>query len=307
MVTILDRRPIIVAVGDSDVHEAGLHFAAAEALRDDRPLHLAHVIHRPQGLVGPDHVLVPSDAAELAGRTLLEAQAIRARVLTAGRVPVRTFLRRGTVVRELAELSRGADHLVLQHRQLDPPSRVFTGTVGAGVAACAPVPVVSVPELWSGPARAPQVSVGLDGLRGDEPLLERAFTEAELRGASLTLVHAWFLPALYDDAVLDRLALHRWRDEVRERLLDKVDRWRPSYPTVDIRVEAPHLRRADALVEASGRSDLLLLGHRRAHGAGQVGAMTRAVLREARCPTVVVAQHVASTWVRIPRQLADAS
>jgi nucleotide-binding universal stress UspA family protein len=306
VITTLDRRPIIVAVGDSDVHESALRFAAGEALRDDRPLHLAHVIHPPQGVIGPDSRLVPAEGADRAGRTLLDAQAIRAREITAGRVPVRTFLERGSVVPRLVELSRGADHVVLQHRELGRRYRVFTGTVGAGLPAAAAVPVVSVPELWAGPTTAPVVSVGLDGMHGNEQLLEHAFTEADIRGASLTLVHAWFLPALYDDAVLDRRALHQWRDEVRRELLEQVARWRPSYPGIEIRVEVPHSRPADALVEASGRSDLLLLGHRSSEGAGQVGAMTRAVLREATCPTLVVSQQVATAELGTVRQLASA-
>jgi nucleotide-binding universal stress UspA family protein len=289
--TILDRRPILVAVGDSDVHEAGLRFAAAEALRDDRPLHLAHVIHPPQGVIGPDNLLIRLRDAELAGRTLLEAQANRAGDLTHGRVPVRTFLRRGSVVPELVGLGRGADHVVLQHRQLGRGCRVFTGTVAAGLAASAPVPVVSVPELWSGRSTTPlEVSAGLDG-RHDNEVLERAFLEADMRGASLTLVHAWFLPALYHDAVLDRRALHQWRDELQQKLLDEVTPWRPSFPNVELRIEIPHLRPADALVEVARRSDLLLLGHRPSRDTEQVGAITRAVLREAGCPTLVVIRH----------------
>ncbi|MDX6302544.1 MAG: hypothetical protein QOF53_3758 [Nocardioidaceae bacterium] len=290
MTTILDRRPILVAVGDSDVHESGLRFAAAETLRDDRPLHLAHVIHAPQGVIGQDNLLIRLRDAEQAGRTLLDAQASRAGNLTRGRVPVRTFLRRGSVVPELVELSRGADHVVLQHRQLGRGSRVFTGTVAAGLAASAPVPVVSIPELWSGRTTPLEVSAGLDG-RHDDEVLERAFMEADMRGASLTLVHAWFLPALYDDAALERHALHQWRDELQQKLLDEAAPWRPLYPDVELRIEIPHVRPADALVEVARRSDLLLLGHRPSRDTEQVGAITRAVLREAGCPTEVVTHH----------------
>src|SRR3954447_2140510 len=113
----LDRKPILVAVGDSDDHEAALRFAAAEALRDDRPVRLAHIIHPPHGVTGPEYLLVTFEGADLAGRTLLAAQAIRAQLYTRGRVPVKTTLRRGDAVTELVELSRHADHVVLQHGQ----------------------------------------------------------------------------------------------------------------------------------------------------------------------------------------------
>jgi nucleotide-binding universal stress UspA family protein len=291
--TSLDRLPILVAVGDSDVHEAALRFAAVEALRDDRPLRLAHVIHPPQGVDGPADLLIPFEGAELAGRILLGAQAIRAEILTGGRVPVERILRRGDVVAELADLARSSDHVVLQHEDQARCARVLTGHVGAGVTARSAVPVVSVPELWDGASEVPRITVGLDGTHANDPLLRRAFTEAELRGASLAFVHAWFLPASYDDAVLDRVALHQWQDDVRRRVSAMLQPWRVLHPAVDVRIDLPHMRPADALVAASGRSDLLLLG-RASHTRGHLGTLARALIREARCPTVVVSQPVLS-------------
>jgi nucleotide-binding universal stress UspA family protein len=287
----LDRLPILVAVGDSDDHEAALRFAATEALRDDRPLRLAHVIHPPQGVDAPADLLIRFEGAELAGRVLLAAQGIRAEILTGGRVPVERILRRGDVVTELVDLARSSDHVVLQHQDHARSSRVLTGHVGAGVTARCPVPVVSVPERWDGATEGPRITVGLAGTHGLDPLLRRAFTEAELRGASLSFVHAWFLPALYDDTVLDRAALHQWQDDVRRRVSEELEPWRDLHPAVDVRIDVPHMRPADALVAASGHSDLLLLG-RASHTRGHLGALARALIREARCPTVVVAQPV---------------
>ena len=61
------------------------------------------------------------------------------------------------------------------------------------------------------------------------------------------------------------------------------------HPEVDVHIELMHMRPADALVERSGRSDLLVLGRSWAKPTvSHLGSVTRAVLREARCPVEVV-------------------
>ena len=43
-----NKAPILVAVGDSDSHDAALRFAADEAVRDRRPFRLVHFMHPPR-------------------------------------------------------------------------------------------------------------------------------------------------------------------------------------------------------------------------------------------------------------------
>src|SRR5690349_2874672 len=213
-----NKAPILVAVGDSDSHDAALRFAADEAVRDRRPLRLVHVVHPPREGMFPEQMLISFTAVELTG----------------GVVPVTQALRRGGVVDHLVELSGSAHHIVLQHRQQARLLRVFTGSTAAGVAAHAHLPVVSVPELWSGPSNH-DVVVGLDRDH-DTALLQHAFAEAFARDARLTVLHAWYLPPLYDDALVDHTDLHHWREGVRTRIEAALLPFRARYPDVDVHV-----------------------------------------------------------------------
>jgi nucleotide-binding universal stress UspA family protein len=283
-----EKRPILVAVGDSDTHDAGLRFAADEAVRDRRPLRLVHVLHPPRDGMFPEQMLISFSAVELAASALLGSQVDHATHLTGGLVPVTHMLRRGGVVDQLVELSEAAHQVVVQHRQQSRMLRVFTGSTAAGVAAHAAVPVVSVPELWSGPSNR-DVVVALDRLGTDEHLLLYGIEEALRRETRLTVLHAWFVPELYGDALVDRPELHNVHEGVRARIEAALLRLRADYPRVDVRVELVHMRPADAVIERSGRTDLLVLGRGCAGpGSSHLGSVTRAALREARCPVAVV-------------------
>jgi nucleotide-binding universal stress UspA family protein len=283
-----NEHPILVAIGDSDTHDAALRFAADEAVRDRRPLRLVHVVHPPREGMFPEQMLISFTAVELAASQLLRSQVALAERLTGGAVPVTQTLRRGSVVDHLVELSETAHQVVLQHRQQARLLRVFTGSTAAGVAAHAHVPVVSVPELWSGPSNQ-DVVVGLDRVDQGEALLRHGFAEALARDARLTILHAWYLPPLYDDALVDRADLHHWREGVRARIEAAALSHKARHPDVDVHIELVHMRPADALVERSGRSDLLVLGRSWSKATvSHLGSVTRAVLRETHCPVEVV-------------------
>lgn len=269
--------PVVVAVADD--HPSAVRFAAAEALREDRPLRVVHVLQPPRG-GGPESMLISFEAAEVLADRDLSSQHALAQRLVRGAVPVERVMGRGPVIESLVEQCEDADHLVVQRRHAARLRRLVSGSTVAALAARSPVPVVAVPELWSGPRATPHVTVALgehDTGLSESGLLAWAFTEAEDRGASLTVLHAWFLAAESGEAaeVVDVAAL--------------VAPWRESHPTVDVRVDVPHLRPADALLRASRHSDLLLVGRRPVHGLQpHLGSVVRAALRESQCPVVVV-------------------
>ena len=281
--------PVVVAVADED--DAALRYAAGEAVRDRRPLRVAHVLHPPSGGAGPESVLVTFEAAQGVAQNLLNAQVERALELVDGKVPVQRALPRAQVVEGLLDQCAEADHLVLQHRHGPRLDRILTGSTVAGLAARAPVRIVSVPERWEGPRHAPHVTVALgdrdDGSR-EEVLLFFGFAEAEARRASLTVLHAWYLSAEDGDAVIGRPTLEHWRARARQDLETRIAPWREAHPSVDVRVDVPHVRPVDAIVRASGHSDVLLVARRRSHGLVHLGSVVRAAVRESRCPLVVV-------------------
>jgi nucleotide-binding universal stress UspA family protein len=223
------------------------------------------------------------------GKELLEAAAERAEKIVTGRVPVTTRLRHGPVVPVLVETGERADRLVLQHRHMLGLRRVFTGSVCSGVAGRARVPVVSVPELWTDRDEARRVVVGVDDTTGNHWLLETAFALAAVRKTSLVVLHAWHIPLMYDEALLGRAAVEGAREKLRSQIDDEMADWRAAYPRVDVQQQLSDARPADALVAASEGSGLLLLGRRSAgHALTHLGSVTRALIRESRCPVMVL-------------------
>lgn len=283
-----NKPPIVVAIGDADTPDAALRFAADEAVRGRKPLCLVHVLHPPREGMVPEQLLVTFKSVELAASQLLRSQVDRAVSLTRGAVPVTHVLRRGPVVDTLLEVAESADHLVLQHRQQARLLRVFTGSIASGVTAHAHLPVVSVPEFWSGPSNH-DVVVGLESVDQDEALLRHGVAEARARDTRLTVLHSWYLPPLYDGVQLNHLHLHSIGESVRAGIESALIPLRAEHPDVDVHVELVRMRPADALVERSGRSDLLVLGRGpSAPTHAHLGSVTRAVLREGLCPVVVL-------------------
>jgi hypothetical protein len=78
------RRPVLVAIGDADSHDAALRFAADEAVRRHRPLRMVHVVDLTAGLVAPEQLLMGTDEAEISAVVLLESCVDRARQPTRG-------------------------------------------------------------------------------------------------------------------------------------------------------------------------------------------------------------------------------
>ncbi len=285
-------KPILVAIGDADSHESALAYAAQEATREGRGLVLVHVMHPVHSSVGPDTMLISFKAAHLVGEQLVHRAAERAVALTNGQVTVQAEVRRGPIVPTLLEIGDACDRVVLQHLQQSRLHRVLTGSVASGVAGRSSVPVVSVPESWApGPSGIRHITVGVDGDGSDgsdDAVLGRAFELAAEHNGTLTVLHAWYLPAVYDDAIVDRTTLQDWTARAQDRLQASVASRRAEYPDVDVRVEVKHMRPADAVVEASRHSDLLLLGRSRSpHHVPHLGALTRAVIRESLCPVEV--------------------
>lgn len=284
-----ERAPVVVAVADE--HDTALRYAAAEAVRDRRPLRVVHVVPSVRGVSSMETMLVTFEAVELVAEDLVHSQYERARELVGDVVPVERVLRRGAVVEMLLEQARDADHLVVQRRRASRLGRILTGSTVASLAARSPVPVVSVPESWAEPRSEPHLTVALgdrDVEGHEEPLLAWAFAEAEARRASLEVLHAWYLPASYGELDVSRPALEDWQRLAHQSIDARLLSWRRAHPTVDVRTDVPHKRPIDAIVEASTHTDALVVGRRRSHGLVHLGSVVRAAVRESHCPLIVV-------------------
>lgn len=223
---------------------------------------------------------------------LVDRAARRVHELTNRIVAVETIIRRGETVNVLVALSEVADRVVLQHRQLPRLERIFTGSVALGVAGRSTVPVVSVPEQWRSGLRTARITVGVADSSKDRRLLETAFATASALQGTLTLLNAWFLPSIYDDAIVSATALHEWTVEAETDIRSLAAELLKAYPSVSTEVQIKHMRPADALVEASRHSDLIMLGRSRSgHRYPHLGSLTRAIIRESLCPVEVIPIH----------------
>ena len=283
-------RPVVVAVGH-DPMESAISFAAAEAASAGCGVHLVHVVHLLAR--GPEVAMVSELDLERAGRLALDRALAQARGQVGERGPVTSELVvAGSVVPGITAAAGDATMIVLQHRELSRATRVITRSVASGVAAHARVPVVSVPSSWTPGTygRAPTVTVGVDVADRSGPVLRAAVAAARARGAVLRVIHTWNLPAGYDDIVTTSAEYTSWADraadELRAALEDLVD----DRPDVPVQVEAERGHPADVLLDAGRASDLLVLGR---HDpllpmGSHLGPVVRAVLREARCPVLLV-------------------
>ena len=286
------RRRVVVGVTGPGENSAALRFAAEQARLLGADVCVAHAVHelRPPPAANPllsyevpwDEVgnrIVSYAVEELKGLSGDMAMTDRA---------VTTVARHGDPVHVLTELSGNARMVVLQHRDISALHRVFTGSTVAGVATHAQCPVTSVPAAWQ-PSDSPgRVTVGVheDGLPSG--VLAEAFAEADARGWSLRVAHARRLDPVYDDIVFTRD--DAWRAGAEAAISSSMEELRQEHPDVMVEVDVRHQWPADALVELSTVSNLLVVGRHRHHAPapGRIGSIARALLRTARCPVTVV-------------------
>jgi nucleotide-binding universal stress UspA family protein len=102
-------------------------------------------------------------------------------------------------------------------------------------------------------------------------------------------VHTWDYPAAYDDVVRGRTSGEGWTPRAVgeiQRVLDALD---GPLDGVPVQIDARRAHAADALIEASAHSDLLVIGR---HDplvpiGSHLGPVARAVLRESGCPVLL--------------------
>lgn len=284
---------VIVGVDGTPASANAIRYAREEAARCGVGLEVVHVVPD----VAPLGGFYPVSPDELmdAGRAALDASLELAGPAVRG-VPEVTRVGRGHVVTSLTETGREARAVVLGSDRRPVSMRLLTGNVSTGVSARSAVPVVSVPDTWSGDRDPGVVVVCVKHPEHSGALLTEAFEVARRRGSRLVVLHAWRLPMAYDDWLESSSAtLRDWAARAVRELEDAIAPWRSSHPDVDVELRCVHDQAAHALVAASEEADELVLV-RRSHGlpaAAHLGSTARAVLLYAHCPVrVVPAGHV---------------
>jgi len=231
---------------------------------------------------GQQLVLIPADD--------VLRRAIRVATDTTAEVAVAGDVLRGDPAYQLLARAREAELLVVGARGLGAFVGLLVGSVSEHVAGRADCPVVVVrgeasPDL--------PVLVGVDGSAANQAAVGFAFAAAARRGVELVALSAaepeWVRPAVGSPG-LPVVDVDGVEHAARARLDDALRQWTDRYLDLPVRRVAVPGGAARALIEASSRAGLAVVGSR-GHGTLSgvfLGSVSRHLMRHADCPVAIV-------------------
>lgn len=276
------QNSLIVGIDDSKPSLQALDWAIAEAAYRGAPLRLVHVLESYQGGMPPDPGTKPPQEV-VAERVI--SSAVKRVADTDSSVRVSSTKASGNPVEELLREAESAFAIVVGTRGRGGITGMLLGSTSLGVAAHAKCPVYVVrgaDKNLRGDFSRVTLGVGTPGESGSAAAF--ALREAGTRGAELYALHAWRPPALGGDASDSE-------QESATRTLEETMRGASEdRPGVTVRHEVVEGHPRGALLDASTKSDLLVVGaHRRRGAVGlQLGLISHDVLHHAGCPVAVV-------------------
>jgi nucleotide-binding universal stress UspA family protein len=292
--------PVVAGVDGSAESLAAAAWAAREAERRDRPLHLVHAWNwHPR-----QEEIANAAQRHLARRALRQAEEhVRAECPD---VRITDEQMEGPAVAALLKATDQADVMVLGSRGLSGFTGFLVGSVALGVVAKATRPVVLVradeqaadEHLPAADASAStdtgyrDVVLAVDLDEACDEVIEFAFEAARLRGARLRAVHAWHAAGPVGLGSGDiGLVQDTWQGEEWLGFLQAVLQvWHDKYPDVEVLATVVEDKPTTALVRASTGASLLVVGHRLAERpvGPRTGPVTHAAIHHVGCPVAVV-------------------
>jgi nucleotide-binding universal stress UspA family protein len=253
---------IVVGYDGSPDARAALDWAVLEAASRNLGI---RVVHCEPDLAAWEAATASMSGAPAPARSVPhEGQAVAgqaADVVTAAGIPVTTVVTAGTPAGALVEQSRSATMVVIGSRGHGSISSAILGSTVSHVASHAhcPVIVVRAQGVPGGP-----VVVGVDGSPESEEVVGWAIDHASRHGLALEVLHSYAIPVYpgvvpYVPPVEITAATAGFEQRVTAEVLAG---WRERYPDVEVITNVAHGRPAPALVEASGRASLTVVGSR---------------------------------------------
>ncbi|MEU1273724.1 universal stress protein [Streptomyces sp. NPDC005799] len=287
--------PVVVGFDGSSASATAVWWAAQEAVDRHAPLLLLH-----SWTTRPLDVPVAQEALRkqsYGGRVLqrMEAELLHRH----GDLTLATELVSASAAQALVERSDGASMLVLGSRGRGSVAGFLLGSISLQVLGRAHCPAVTVraddPAVPVGPRRPAtadrqEVVVGVrEAGPAVDPLLEFAFTTADLRGARLRAVRALPLTSWVTHPPTGRPDKGYVTDE-QGRLAAAVAPWREKFPDTEVVYDVARGSAAQVLPAASIHALMTVLGRRRRPSARawNLGPVTHAALRHVACPVAVV-------------------
>jgi nucleotide-binding universal stress UspA family protein len=275
--------PVVVGVDGSEESMRAAEWAAEKAHRHKAPLRVVSAAAMPPRMRARDNGL-RTVADELCGesaRALSEAVLRSAEV--SSRLVVDASLLIGPPALAVTDSGAGALILVVGARGAGGFAAMLLGSVGRYAAMHACCPVIVAREGQASGVRS-EVVVGIRDPQ-DTATPAFAFDEADLRRATLVVVHSWNgLPtAAWRPPDPARLAA-----EADENLAEALEPWRGKYPAVPVRQDVVHDHPARVLACYSSRAHLVVIGRHAPSAGPAVGGIQHAVLSHARGPVAIV-------------------
>lgn len=295
-------RPIVVGVDGSPESLAAAEWAAREALRRDRPLHL---VHASEWTPERESSGAASVVRNHVGQGILHRAEDRVQRICPDMWVTHEHVE-ALALTALNDAARRAELLVVGSRGLSGFTGFLVGSVAQALTARTVRPVVLIeageqpedehlPDEDGTPSLRTQyrdVVVGIDVRTACDEVIDFAFEAARLRGARLHALYAWSdadsVPLAPGDPAVGE---GPEREEDWRGFLGMVlQNWRDKYPDVDVVETVAKGAAGTHLVRAGSSAGLLVVG-RRVHESRvgpHTGPVTRTVIHHARCPVAVV-------------------
>ncbi|MFG3259854.1 universal stress protein [Streptomyces sp. NPDC048172] len=288
---------LIVGIDGSESSLPALDWAADEAERQGVPLVLVHAWSWSRNAGHPPGHTPVRGGREPAYDAVAEDAMRRARDRRPG-LDVRLNLSPEGPVAALVEESPGALAVVTGTRDHGELVSLLRGSVSRAVAAYSHCPVVVVRGLEANRAGdAGLVTVGIGDVpraRGQAGAVAFALRDAEARHCPVRALRAWRCPAHepVDHPPALGYAAHTHESRARADLGD-VLRAHEGRTGAEVRGETAEGRTGDVLLQATAKSDLLVVGIHRPHRhlGPRLSAVHHALLHHADCPVAFVPEH----------------
>lgn len=133
------------------------------------------------------------------------------------------------------------------------------------------------------------MTVGVDVAADAGQILRIAVDAARARGATLHVLHTWSFATAYDDVIMTRVDDAEWAPRAAAEVQAALDGLGDLVTGLPVRIEAKHMKPAEALIRASQDADLVVIGrHDPLTPLGShLGPVARAVLAGAECPVLL--------------------
>lgn len=274
------RTAILVGIDGSTSSDHAVGWAADEAARFGKELHILHVLETPTK-TAPGNTAGDTESLVDSWNPVLRAgpdMALRRHP----DLKVETMLIHDrSVANGLRHYADEATEVVIGHRGRGGFAELLLGSTGLHLAGHFPSPVVVV--RGRADQTAGEVVVGLDLIEDPAPALGHAFAAAGARSARLRGLHAWQPPASTVESGVDlQIAANTYRSDLAAALAP----WRERHPDIKVIEDVVIGHPVEMLAMASANADLVVIGSR--GRSFPLGSVSHGTIHHAHCPVTVV-------------------